>query len=539
GEVSTAFWLQLGISSVVFVCIVFFVFPIIIRWFFKNFEDSISQYIFVLATVFLASFLAEAAGLEALIGAFFAGLVLNRFVPHSSHLMNRIDFVGNALFIPFFLIGVGMLVDFSVLVKGWGALKVAGVIITVAIATKYLAAIITQKIFRLTTAEGKMIFGLSTSRAAATLAIILVGYNIITGETEFGEPIRLLNEDVLNGTVLLILVSCSIGSFVTERAAKDLALELSDADDHAEDKKTNEKVLISLGYPELVPDLVDLGITLAPKKSLIPIYALHVTDDEQLYEQGVASGKKILEKAISYATASDNILIPVKRYDSSISNGIVYTIKEHNVTDVVIGLHRDADQKNFLGEITESIIRRVFETIYIYKPVQPFNTLKRLVVVAPAKAETEVGFLHWLNKLLMIAREGGMSIAFYAEAQTLTFIKSHAQRIGSTLKLLYNEFSNWDDFLVFSGEVKPNDLFVIISSRKGNNSYTNQLSKLQHYLSNYFQQNSFIVVFPAQLESGINMGDIEQADSALIETISDQIDAIGSLGKRFRRIFKK
>ena len=133
GEISTAFWVQLGISSVIFGLIVFFIFPMIARWFFKKFDDNISQYIFVLAMVFLGSFLAEAAGLEAIIGAFLAGLALNPFIPHSSALMNRIEFVGNAFFIPFFLIGVGMLVDISVLFQGWGAIKVASVMIVVAV----------------------------------------------------------------------------------------------------------------------------------------------------------------------------------------------------------------------------------------------------------------------------------------------------------------------------------------------------------------------------------------------------------------------
>src|SRR5690606_5404627 len=123
------------------------------------------------------------------------------------------------------LISVGMLVDVSVLIKGWGALKVAAVIIAAALATKYLAALITQKAFRLSSAEGRMIFGLSTAHAAATLAIILVGYNIIIGESATGEPIRLLNEDILNGTILLILVSCAVSSFVVEKASKDLVLE--------------------------------------------------------------------------------------------------------------------------------------------------------------------------------------------------------------------------------------------------------------------------------------------------------------------------
>ncbi|RZM20874.1 MAG: cation:proton antiporter, partial [Pedobacter sp.] len=293
-NVSPTFWLQLGGSTLVFVGIVFAVFPIIIRWFFKHFDDSISQYIFVLAMVFLASFLAEAAGVEAIIGAFFSGLVLNKFVPHTSPLMNRIDFVGNAIFIPFFLISVGMLVDVTVLVKGWGALRVAGVIILVAVSTKYLAALFTQKIFKLTKTEGKMIFGLSTSHAAATLAIILVGYNIITGETATGEPIRLLNEDVLNGTILLILISCGVSSFVVESASKTMALDQDQQHANPEEDQAHEKILVSLAYPDMVNQLVDFGVMLKSKHTLTSIYGLNVIDDELSGTSSAAASKKIL-----------------------------------------------------------------------------------------------------------------------------------------------------------------------------------------------------------------------------------------------------
>jgi Kef-type K+ transport system membrane component KefB len=217
GEISTFFWIQLAIATVVFGCIVFLLFPIVARWFFKNFEEPVSQYIFVLAMVFLGAFLAQLAGLEPIIGAFLAGLSLNRFIPHSSALMNRIEFVGNAFFIPFFLISVGMLVDFRVLFKGLGALKVAAVMTVLAILSKYIAAWVTQKTFRFSALERQLIFGLSTARVGATLAVVLVGYNIIIGETAAGEPIRLLNEDVLNGTVLMILVTCTVSSFIVEK----------------------------------------------------------------------------------------------------------------------------------------------------------------------------------------------------------------------------------------------------------------------------------------------------------------------------------
>jgi Kef-type K+ transport system membrane component KefB len=483
-EVSSSFWYTLGISSLVFVGIVFFVLPFIVRWFFKRFDDSVSQYIFVLAIVFLSSFLAEAAGLEAIIGAFFSGLILNRFVPHTSPLMNRIDFVGNALFIPFFLISVGMLVDITVLIKGWGALKVASVIVTLAIITKYIAALITQKVFNLLPEEGKMIFGLSTSHAAATLAIILVGYNIIIGETATGEPIRLLNEDVLNGTILLILVSCAISSFVVERASRQLVLE--EEKEVTKEPDEQQRILISLAYPESVTELVDLGLMLKPKKSAIPVYALHVVSDETDISKAEVAGKKMLEKAIRQAAATENSLIPLSRYDANISNGIIYTIKEQHITDLIIGLHHNANQKDFLGATAERIIRFTYETIFIYKSVQPLNTLKRMVVLVTPKAELEPGFGDWFSKLITVVKEAGLTLSFYAVAETIAELKYQQELINASVPVTFNEFSNWEDFLFFTGILKQDDLFSIITSRKGHVSYNAISEKLPYYLTKYF-----------------------------------------------------
>jgi Kef-type K+ transport system membrane component KefB len=534
GEVSSAFWATLGFSSLAFVCIVFFIFPIIIRWFFKHFEDSVSQYIFVLAIVFLSSFLAEAAGLEAIIGAFFSGLVLNKFVPHSSPLMNRIDFVGNALFIPFFLIGVGMLVDVTVLVKGWGAAKVAAVIVVVAVVTKYFAAWVTQKLFRLSPDEGKMIFGLSTSHAAATLAIILVGYNIIIGETANGEPVRLLNEDILNGTILLILISCAVSSFVVENASRKLALQEEENNSDGETGQ-DEKIMISLAYPDTITELIDLGLMLKPKKSAIPVYALHIVSDESDKGKANAAGKKMMEKAIKQAAASENVITPLTRFDMNISNGIIYTIKEQNITDLLVGLHSKSDHDDFLGPVTEKILRHISETIYIYKSVQPLNTLRRIVVVVPPKAEMEPGFLHWFHKIFTLSKEAGLSVAFYASPDTIEELQTLNQRKGSPLNAVFKPFSNWADFLIFTGELRANDLFVIISSRKGHVSYINQLDKISYYLSQYILNNSYLLVYPKQLEHGLQMEDIQHADSTLMETISENMNVFKKFGRFLRK----
>lgn len=529
-EVTSNFWVQLGLSSIVFTAIVFFLFPIIIRWFFKHHSDSVSQYIFVLAMVFLASFMAEAAGLEAIIGAFLSGLVLNSFIPHSSPLMNRINFVGNALFIPFFLIGVGMLVDVTILFKGFGALKVAGVIIVVAIVTKYLAAKITEKAFRLSRDEGNMIFGLSASHAAATLAIILVGYNIIIGETASGEPIRLLNEDVLNGTILLILVSCAISSFVVEKASANLA-QAEEEEEAKED--TGERIMISLAYPENMVEMIDLGLMLKPKKSNIPVYALHVIDDNNPESKSQAAVKKLMDKALTHAAATENTLIPLTRFDLNASNGIIYTIKEHNITDILIGLHHKTDPEKFFGPKAENILNRVPETVYIYKSAQPFNTHKRMIVVVAPMAEAERGFKHWFEKIVTISKEAGMSLTMYAPIETIYELKLINQAMTTPAPITYKEFFNWEDFLFFRGELKPNDLFVIISSRRGHFSYNAHIERLPYYLSRYFQKNSFIILYPKQLEQAPYPAENLQGEN-IIDTISEKI----GLGGHFKKLFK-
>lgn len=535
--VSSVFWIQLTISTIIFVLVVFFVFPVVTRWFFKQYEDSVSQYIFVLAMVFLAAFFAEVAGLEAIIGAFFAGLVLNKFVPHSSALMNRIDFVGNALFIPFFLISVGMLVDVSVLVKGWGALKVAAVIIVVAIATKYLAAVIAQKAFKMSAEERRMIFGLSTSHAAATLAIILVGYNIIVGETTTGEPIRLLNEDVLNGTILLILISCAVSSFVVEKASRNLALQ-AEKEDLRELQKT-ERILVSLAYPETVEELINFGLMLKPHKSDVPVYALHVTDDEKGEDNSRVKGEKIIDKALKHAAASEDVLIPLSRFDVNISNGIIYTIKEHLITDVLIGLHRNADQTKFFGATAEQLFKRVLDTIYIYKPAQPVNTLKRMVVLVPDKAEYETGFAHWFDKLITISKTAGIPLAFYASHSSLTALKNLYGLQSQPPKATFSEFSNWEDFLIFSRELKANDLFVIITSRKEHISYNQHLERLPHYLGNYFNNNSFLILYPQQIEAVPNVIHTPHSDTNLIDVISGKINVVSRVAGALKKVFSK
>ncbi len=538
GEISTEFWLRLGISVLIFGLIVLLVFPIIGRWFFKRFDDNISQYIFVLGIVFMGAFLAEAAGIEAIIGAFLAGLALNRLIPHTSPLMNRIEFVGNALFIPFFLIGVGMLINFRAFVQDLDTIIVAITMTVVATVAKFLAAWATQKSFKFSKTERGLIFGLSNAQAAATLAAILVGYNIILGETPEGEPIRLLNESVLNGTILMILVTCTMASIVTQRAAQQLSNqeELATSDLKTE---TEERILIPVNYIENVDELINLGVTVKSKHNKTGLFALNIIDENSPGGIAEKNAQKILHKAVVAASATDNEVQELVRYDLNTVNGISSVVREHKITDMIIGLHHQKGMSDsFLGNLTEGILKKCNTTTLIYKAFQPLSTLKRFVVVVPPNAEREIGFPFWLIRVWNIGRNTGAVLLFMAAEPTLKILREiHTKH---PIEADFQLFDNWNDFLILSREVKANDNLMIVMSRRDYPSYTGMMNKIPSFLNKYFRENNFILVFPMQLGIATHDGEVAANNtSAVPEALMDDLENIDEIGRTINAMYKR
>jgi Kef-type K+ transport system membrane component KefB/nucleotide-binding universal stress UspA family protein len=533
GEVNNQFWLRLFLSVAVFGAVVMFSFPIIGRWFFKRFDDNISQYIFVLAMVFLGAFLAEAAGIEAIIGAFLAGLALNRLIPHTSPLMNRIEFVGNALFIPFFLIGVGMLIDYSAFFKDWETIKVAVAMSATATFAKFAAAWATQKTFRFTLDERRLIFGLSNAQAAATLAAVLVGYNIILGQTETGEPIRLLNDSILNGTILMILVTCTIATFVAQKGAQNIALEEASEASEAGDE-SEERILIPISNIENAEELVSLSLVVKSKKNRRGLYALNVIDQSNPNAgQAEKSARKVLDKAAATAAATDTYLHQVLRYDLNIVNGIYNAAMENKITDLVLGLHHKSRiSDTFLGDVTEGLLSKCNVTAFIYKCYQPLSTVKRHLIVVPERAEREIGFPFWLIKVWNIGRNTGARLVFYAPPQTLDYIRDIQAR--HPVDAEFAEFSDWEDFLILSRDLRPDDNFIIVLSRKDRPSYHAQMARISSYLGKYFQDNNFLLIYPMQ--AGVDQNsDLNLKDASFIEPL----EKLDDIGKTIASLFRK
>jgi len=529
GDVTPAFWTRLSVSIVLFGLTVMFLFPVIGRWFFKKYDDSISQYIFVLVMVFLGAVLAEAAGIEAIIGAFLSGLALNRLIPSTSSLMNRVEFVGNAVFIPFFLIGVGMLVDYKAFFKDTDTIFVAAVMTVVATFAKFSAAWLTQKTFRFSADERRLIFGLSNAQAAATLAAVLVGYNVILGETAAGEPIRLLNDSVLNGTIIMILVTCTIASFAAQKGGKNISLqEATETEDDS--SEIAEKFLIPVSNPATIEELISLSSVLRSKNNKKELYALNVIDNDS--SDSMNKAQKLLDKAVFTASAIDIHLNKLLRYDNNFVNGITGVIKEQNITDLILGLHvKSSISESFLGKLTEGVIHKCDTTTFIYKSVQPVSTIKRHIIIVPGHAEKEIGFPLWLSKMWNISRNTGAKMIFYADNSALDYIK----KIQKThpVEAEFMPFENWDDFLIISRDIRTDDNLIIVLSRPENLSYHEKMNNVAGYLNKYFASNSFILVYPMQRKVNDDVFDLNNP------SMVEPIEKLDELGKNILKLFRK
>lgn len=528
GTLNQEFWVQLGVSLTIFSIIMFLIIPRIAKWFFRKLEsEKHSHYIFVLSVVFFAAFLAEVAGVEAIIGAFVAGLALNKLIPHSSALMNRIEFIGNALFIPFFLISVGMLVDISVLFSGPMAWIIAITLSVVAILGKWMAAKMTQLVFRYSKAQGKLIFGLSGAHAAATLAVILVGYEA-----------KILDENILNGTIILILITCIVASLATEKAAKKIILE-TEEDPAAllqADHIKNEHILIPIANIENLEKLLELSIFIKDKKSVNPISVLSVVSNNEEAELKIVNARNKLESFVKTASAAETKINIITTIDHNAIIGIS-RISREIMADLII---REWPAKTgfldkLVGETVDSVLTSTEKNTFICYLNKPLVLHKRIIIAAPPLCEHEIGFELWITKISRLSQELSIPVHLYCNSTTGKAVSKTMAIAKLPIPFSLIPFDDWDDFLILARNIQENDLFVLISARKGTASYTQVLDNLPAKLEKHFAANSRVIIFPQQHKT---QEGLEVFDDINTDPFNKGIESIQKIGKEIGKIFK-
>lgn len=474
--------------------IVVFVLPRLTRWFFKSYSDGILQFVYVLSMAFLAAHTVTWAGVESVFGAFFAGLVLSRYIPARSRLMTRLEFVGNAIFIPYFLIGVGMLINLRVLAADENSLYTAIVMSLIAMSTKWGAAWLTQKTFGMDGLDRSMMYQLTNAHTAVALAVVTIGFKMgIFGET------------ILNGTILMILITCTVSSIGTSRAAARMKTrQLEEAETmpgYDTDRKTS--TLISIANPMSAVELVDLALLMRrspddPESGEQgPIYALHVRSDNSAISRSV--GRNSLAEAEKAAAAVDVKLESIERFDLNYVTGLINTVSERDITRLFIGLHRRTTViDSFFGDKVEQLLKATNRMVVISRAVIPVNTVTRVVVAVPPKAEYETGFRCWVEAVANLTTQVGCRIIFCCTHSSQACIRAVLRRGRYQIRHEYRDIDRWDDIVLLANRVLEDDLFVVVNARRTSVSFDNDMDGISTFLQKYFAGTNIVVIYPEQ-----------------------------------------
>ena len=493
GGAGIGFWVLFVVKFFVYSIGLILVIPRLTRWFLRRYSDAVMQFIFILAVVFLSAALSDAVGLEGIFGAFLSGLILNRFIPRVSPLMNRIEFTGNALFIPYFLIGVGMLINVRLLFQGTHILWVVFCLVLFGTLGKAIAAYLAAGVFRMPRLAGHMMFGLTSAHAAGAIAMVMVGRRL-----EISPGVYLFGDEVLNGIVIMILFTCVISTVVTEWAAQRLRLKEKKEPELVK-TVNDEKILIPVKYPEYADNLVSMATMMRNPKLKRELVALNVVYDDVNMRHNQAEGQRLLEHLQHLASASDVPMTTQVRIAANIANGIKHAFKEFQASEILMGLHFHHNiSKGFWGEFTRSLYNGLSRQIIITRIMQPLNTVRRIQVIVPSRAEFEPGFYRWLERLARMTENLECRIIFHGRKDTLQLINEYIHNNFASVRAEYVPMKHWNELPDLATKVSKDHLFVIVTARKGTISYKSAMERLPDEVNRYFKGKTLMIIFPDQ-----------------------------------------
>ncbi len=504
GDASLGFWVRLGGFMTLYVVAVLVIVPRLGRWFLRNVAtDDTVAFVFVLAVTFMTAYLAHVAGLEPIIGAFLAGLTLNSLIPERSGLMARLHFTGNALFIPFFLISVGMLVNLRLLGQDAEPWIVVAVMTGTALVTKWLAAEISGRLLRYKKEERGLMYGLSVNQAAATLAAALVGYDI-----------GLFNDAIITGTIVMIGITCFVGPLVTERSGRKLAelRESTFSDEH----RPPARILFTVDRKESAMQLLELALFLREEDSHEPVYPVHVVPDGPDAEQHVARGEDLLAHMVVRALAADVPVNPQTMLDVNVSSGFIRAIRENRISTVVMdwdGIRRS--RSHILGRILDLVVTGTTRQVLVNRFIHPLGTARRLLLLVPPAFEREVGFTEAIGTVKRLAAQCGVSLTVLVDGLFPDTARNHLQRSTPSVPVTVERYRRWREVLSGQGDdhaPSQEDWLVLLSPRMGSISWQPRTDRLPARLSAAFPRVNMSVLYAAgDRISGASQNDPEEA----------------------------
>jgi Kef-type K+ transport system membrane component KefB len=488
------FWPLFLLKLAAFIAGSVWLIPRLARHFLRRYSDQVMQYIFVLAVMFLSAALSAAIGLEGIFGAFLSGLILNRYIPKVSPLMNRIEFIGNALFIPYFLIGVGMLINVRTVFTSWHVVWVVFLIAFFGTFGKALAAYVSSLIFRLPQRDGNMMFGLTSAHAAGAIAMVMVGMRL-----EVAPGVFLVNDDMLNGVVMMILVTCIISTLMTDHASRQVVLAQNRDNLSYPADSDDEKILICVKYVEIAPQLLSLALLVRNQRLDRGVVALNVVYDDEKATRHREAGLRLLEQLQQQAAAAEVGMQTQVRLASNIANGIKHAFREFAASEIIMGMHVHTERNpKFWGDFIQSLYNGLNRQIILIRFVQPLNTLRRIQVAVPSRAEFEPGFHRWLERLCRFAEQLDCRTQFHGRQESLELIAEYINNRHSSVRAEYTPMAHWNELPRLASTIQDDQMFIVVTARKGTISYKNALERLPDELQQYFSGKNLMIIFPDQ-----------------------------------------
>ena len=488
------FWVMFVVKFAAFCVGSVILIPKLTRYFLRRYSDAVMQYTFVMAVMFLSAALSSLIGIEGVFGAFYSGLILNRYIPRVSPLMNRIEFIGNALFIPYFLIGVGMLINLRTLFTSVDMLWIVVLIVFFGTFGKAVAAYVSSLLFRLSKADGHMMFGLTSAHAAGAIAMVMVGIRLEVAPGEY-----LVSDDMLNGIIMMILFTCIISTMMTEHAAKKIIIQEKAHLQSETPKDDDEKILLCVKYPEIAPHLLYLSMYMRNQRLNRDLVALNVVYDDAQSNKAREEGIRLLEQLQQTASASEVKVQTQVRLATNIANGIKHAFREFGCSEIVMGMHVHTDiNPRFWGEFIQSLYNGLNRQIILMRFVQPLSTLRRIRVAVPSRAEFEPGFHRWLERLSRFAGQLDCRIQFHGRNESLSLIREYINNRHPNVRAEYTYMAHWNELPQLAADIADDHLFVVVTARKGTISYKTALERLPDELQKHFSGKNLMIIFPDQ-----------------------------------------
>src|SRR5690606_33076606 len=290
----------------------------------------------------------------------------------------------------------------------------------------------------------------------------------------------------------LILVSCTVSSFVTMANAKKIA-EAESEDTVSGDTHEEENILLALNDMEMVEKMVNLSMLIKGKQNTDGVFGLNIINEEK-NESSVKNAEKLLDAAVNNAASMDVQLTPITRYDSDLVNGIKNVIKEQRITDLIIGVDSEKGfTTSLIYNIFNGYVHNTQSNLLIYHAVQPISTIKRHLVFIPRNAETQAGFFYALLRVWNIARNSGAVMEFYAFASTVKVLEKILQK--ANIEATIETINSWKEIERISKDIEYNEGLIMLMDRReiGRSRFTNILPDT---LNKQFSDINYLIIYP-------------------------------------------